>query len=131
MTWVGDGQILRTNPDTGLVEDLTPSSGPLPSKRTNKIYSKWIYIEVVDAFVGIQDPRDGVWVYQLPKAGTLPPPAASFEERCDAPDVVFCDPLDTEGPWGVDAFGKGSRPLRRSQDSTRSPGMNGSGHSEE
>ncbi len=31
---------------------------------------------------------------------------ATFEERCNAPDVVFCDPLDTEGPWGVRADGK-------------------------
>lgn len=41
---------------------------------------------------------------------------ASFEERCTAPSVVFCDPLDTEGPWGVDA--KGKRHLLANTDGT-------------
>ena len=33
----------------------------------------------------------------------LPTPGdnASFEERCAAPGVVLCDPLDTEGPYGI------------------------------
>ena len=39
-------------------------------------------------------------------APTPPTDAASFEERCNAEGVVFCDPLDTEGPWGVDATGR-------------------------
>lgn len=41
---------------------------------------------------------------------------ASFEARCNAPEVVFCDPLDTEGPWGVDA--SGNRRLMKNNDGT-------------
>lgn len=26
---------------------------------------------------------------------------ASFQQRCFAPDVILCDPLDTEGPYGI------------------------------
>lgn len=44
---------------------------------------------------------------------------ASFEARCNAPEVVFCDPLDTEGPWGVDA--SGNRRLMKNTNGT--PGL--------
>ena len=147
VTWAGDARVLRTDPDTGIVEDLTPSSGARPSAKSHKIYSKWVYIQAVDAFVGINNPRDGIWIYRLPESVALPSPtprpspapspapspspapapppvpaptpapgAASFEERCNAPGVVFCDPLDTKGPWGVDA--SGTRRLMPNNDGT-------------
>jgi hypothetical protein len=129
VTWAGDAQILRIDPTTGMTEDLTPASGPVPTRKNGVVYSKWIYIHAVDAFVGIDDAREGVWVYRLPDSGSVAPPsssplppspapspppppanpapsASSFEERCNAAGVVFCDPLDSEGPWGVDASGK-------------------------
>jgi hypothetical protein len=133
VTWAGDGLVMRTDPKTGTVENLTPTSGPKPSRRNGVIYSKWVYISAVDAFAGIDDAREGVWVYRLPDSSVPPPPprppppspggpggtpnpASSFDQRCSAPGVVFCDPLDTEGPWGVDATG--NRRLMRNPDGT-------------
>lgn len=136
--WNGGPGIYRIDPNSGSIEDLTVSRGTFPTRINRTIESKWIYLEHVDAFIGIDDARVGVWVYRLPNgsapapspgpapeptdpaptpdptpipdpgpdpAPTPAPGAASFEERCNASGVVFCDPLDTEGPWGVDASG--------------------------
>lgn len=44
--------------------------------------------------------------YPLGPVPELPAGRQSFEERCAAAGVVFCDPLDTEGPYGRDAAGE-------------------------
>jgi hypothetical protein len=183
ITWAGDGEVLRIDPNAGVTWNLTPESGPLPTTRSTGIYSKWVYLDAYDTFAGLVDARDGVWLYRLPDS-TLPAPApmpndpppetpptdpapeppptdpapapsptdptrdppptdpapepppslpvptpdpedpppspptesASFEQRCNADGVVFCDPLDTEGPWGVDA--SGTRRLMANPDGT-------------
>ena len=91
--WRGNEKVYRVDPDTGAVEDLS-SAGP--NTGNDRVYSKWVYISAVDAFVGFHDPRSGIWAYRLPEAV---PVASNFEERCTAAGVVFCDPLDTEGPY--------------------------------
>jgi hypothetical protein len=123
------GGVFRIDPGSGRIEDLTVKTSPLPAVLgsdglANRIYSKFVYVAAVDAFVTIDDPRNGVWVYRLPGTDPTPappppppPPAPSnqdFDTRCKAQGVVFCDPLDTEGPWGVDAIG--NRVLMRNPD---------------
>ena len=125
--WNGDTGLYRYDPRTDTVRTLTAPDGPANAKA--RVYSKWVYINAVDAFVGIDDPRTGVWAYRLSQSddpprpedparpGPPPPgPAGNFGERCNAAGVVFCDPLDTEGPWGVD--GTGARRLMPNPDGT-------------
>jgi hypothetical protein len=112
--WGSQGRVFRIDPANGTLEDLSVTRGEVSgTPDDNRVLSKWIYIGAVDAFAGINDAREGVWVYRLPAPQ---PQASTFDARCNAPGVVFCDPLDTEGPWGVDA--KGTRRLMRNSDGT-------------
>lgn len=127
--WGSGGRVFRVDPGSGAIEDLTVMTGEIPPNYPpavglwgNVIYSKWIYIEAVDTFAGVDDARDGVWLYKLPgppQPPQPPPPpegAQSFSERCAASGVVLCDPLDTEGPWGV-----GGRLMRNPDGTTGIP----------
>ena len=96
--WDGGAGVYRLDPATGMTTNLTPASGQMPpSSNANRVYSKWNYIDSVGVFVGIDDPREGVWIYRPPSGNN----ASNFEQRCAADGVVLCDPLDTEGPYGV------------------------------
>jgi len=64
--WDGGDLVYRTLPN-GVQEALVPLDGPRPPETTRRVvYSKWVYLETLDVFLGIDDARDGVWLYRLP-----------------------------------------------------------------
>lgn len=106
--WRGDNRVWRYNPTTDVMTLTTVATGEQPPVMSQNIYSKWIYVSECDCFIGISDARQGVWVYRTSDSVVLTPPpvVGSFEARCAADGVVFCDPLDTEAPeaMGVEAL---------------------------
>lgn len=115
--WLHDAKVVRIDDATfdsgevligGGAETPPDKTAPNVANPAGFIYSKWVYVEALDVFVGVYDPRDGVWVYRLPDSPAQPEPppggsTSSFEELCSQPGVVFCDPLDTGTPFDVDA----------------------------
>ncbi len=110
---VPDGSILLWSKSSklhrwdGMAWDtLTPPGGPTVARSQQ---SKWSWDNDAQACIGASHANTGLWVYK-PVLGSTPPPdptpgASNFDERCNAPGVVFCDPIDVAGPWGVDASG--------------------------
>ncbi|TMR65890.1 hypothetical protein E3V88_06830, partial [Streptococcus pseudopneumoniae] len=98
--WDGSSRVFRYNPATDALTDVTPPSGLLPTTIEQRIYSKWRYIAAVDTFVGIDDPRNGVWVYRLPEAGGLPPeaPPQPQPEPVPAPPTPAPEPTPEPEP---------------------------------
>lgn len=92
--WNGGDGIKRLDPDTGATTTLIATGGP--TSADSRIQSKWVYIPEVDAFVGIKDVRNGIWIYRLPGS-------TAFDLRCQDPNVVYCNAFDTltaDSWWG-------------------------------
>ncbi len=67
--WEGGSKVFRLDPESGRYDNVTPRSGPYPPSvktSSNRVFSKWVYIDSLDAFIGVADPKDGIWVYRLP-----------------------------------------------------------------
>ena len=58
-----------------------------------------MYVESEDVFLFVA--KGGIWTFTPIGASAPPRGATNFETRCSDPAVVFCDPLDTEGPYGI------------------------------
>lgn len=113
-------------------ETITPNGGP-PTIFKRLVQGKFDWDDDAQACIGASHANQGLWVYK-PVLANSPPPdpdpeptpdptpdptpgdSASFDERCNAAGVVFCDPIDTAGPWGVDA--NGTRRLMPNPDGT-------------
>ena len=72
--WGGQGTVYTVNTDTGFVKRYDNAGGPAPDTDTSRshrsagVYSKWVYIEQYDVFVGYNNVEDGLWLYRLPYA---------------------------------------------------------------
>jgi len=66
VNWEGNLTVWRYDPQLDIVTDVTPLTGPHPTIQSTSITDKWEYIPEVDAFVGIYDPRQDMWIYRLP-----------------------------------------------------------------
>ena len=94
-----DGTLLEVSVDGGLVVSLTDSSHVAGTA------AMYVWANDGASFDNVSVSPSG-----------SPPSGTSFSERCNGSGVIFCDPLDTEGPWGVD--GSGQRRLMPNPDGT-------------
>lgn len=102
-----DGYVLHVDTATGVETDISATDG-VGLTGTSRIYGKFEMIEPVPCTgIGMTDAREGVFLMTLPaNVCTLQEPdpepvVGNFLEQCAQPDVVFCDPLSTHGPYAV------------------------------
>jgi nitrous oxidase accessory protein NosD len=96
--WGGNREVLLLDPATWKV-DLYPNlEGPAPKRSTAGVYGSWVYVPSHDVFVGVSNPREGVWLYRLPgpeKAAVPPPPTPPTI----AGDARVCPPGSYSEQW--------------------------------
>lgn len=72
--WAGDATVRRFDPDSGQFESFAGPGGP--KRQFERIFSKWLYVPEVDAFLGFSR-FDALYVWKPPADGAPAPRAAA------------------------------------------------------
>jgi hypothetical protein len=70
--WAGGGNVYTIHPETWEVRAYRHTEGVVPTPHRNGIYGRWRYVDTLDAFVGIGDYDQDVWIYRLPEGDGEP-----------------------------------------------------------
>ncbi|MHC4180610.1 MAG: hypothetical protein ACYSWU_24185, partial [Planctomycetota bacterium] len=100
--WSGNSVLWRYSGGAWTQEAL--AVGPSGDYR---VYSKWIYISQLDAFAGMSNLDEGLWLYcpadgcnpvQEPGDGGEAGPGGNFAELCADPDTILCRDFSVQPP---------------------------------
>lgn len=113
--WHGDNRVWTWDPDDNTLNptpaDLwtayTPAGGPIAegqpgyNAKSARVYSKWFYAPHLNAFVGLADPVQQMWVYRLPDMdppSTNEPPVAEDGAFVGAEDLPLAGAVTASDP---------------------------------
>lgn len=101
LLWDGGRTIQTLDPHTGAWGSVTPGGVDPGAATSTGTWGRFSYCANKLVLVtGVDKPLYFVNTGTPPPPPPPPPGTDNFAARCNAAGVVFCDPLDTEGPWG-------------------------------
>ena len=80
--WPGNRSVWIWQPKDDVWAEIANAQGPAPVTREGDgVWSKWVYLEPLDIFLGMADPDHSLWAYRAPDRTPTTSPTAMAAER--------------------------------------------------